>query len=189
MFEQTALVDEMDNLRKFALRLTGNVCDADDLLQSTVLRALEKKHLFQADTDLFKWTSKIMFNLFVSAYRRRIKFETQYDPENFLENRSVEAQQDVKVELAEVQEAINHLSPDHKEILVLVCVKSMRYEEVSQALNIPVGTVRSRLARARESLQLLLDKPAKARKTRFMPPNSQAMIKMTRDPKITRAAA
>ncbi len=163
MFAQSALVHEMDSLRKFALRLTGNISDAEDLLQSTVLRALEKKHLFQKDTDLFKWTSKIMFNLFVSGYRRRVKFETQYDPENFLENRSVEAEQEAKVELMKVQEAMNHLSDDHKEILVLVCVKSMRYEEVAKALEIPVGTVRSRLARARESLQVILHTPVSAR--------------------------
>ncbi len=168
MFAQTALVSQMDNLRKFALRLTGNVSDAEDLLQSTVLRALEKKHLFQKDTDLFKWASKIMFNLFVSGYRRRVKFETQYDPENFLENRSVEAEQEAKVELRKVQDAMNHLSEDHKEILVLVCVKSMRYEEVATALDIPIGTVRSRLARARESLQAILDTPvyARGKKTR-----------------------
>ena len=118
MFKQDALVTEMTNLRKFALRLTGNMCDAEDLLQSTVLRALEKKHLFQADTDLFKWTSKIMFNLFVSSYRRRVKFETQYDPESFLESRSVEPEQESKIELTKVGEAMNFLSPDHKEILV-----------------------------------------------------------------------
>jgi RNA polymerase sigma-70 factor, ECF subfamily len=181
MFQQTALVSEMDNLRKFALRLSGNLSDAEDLLQSTVLRALEKKHLFQPDTDLFKWTSKIMFNLFVSGYRRRVKFETQYDPESFLENRSVEAEQESKIELLKVQEAMNYLSNDHKEILIMVCIKSMRYEEVSKALGIPVGTVRSRLARARESLQTVLDTPLRARgkKTRFTPPYNKAMIKNT----------
>ena len=169
MFAQMELVNEMDSLRKFALRLTGNVSDAEDLLQSTVLRALEKKHLFQVDTDLFKWTSKIMFNLFVSGYRRRVKFETQYDPESFLENRSVDPEQESKVELMKVQEAMKNLSDDHREILVLVCVKSMRYEEVSKALDIPVGTVRSRLARARESLQNVLNTPlhARGKKTRF----------------------
>lgn len=157
MFEQSALVTEMENLRRFALRLTGKVCDAEDLLQSTVLRALEKKHLFQDDTDLFKWTSKIMFNLFVSDYRRKTKFESQYDPESYLEMESVEASQEVKTELSKVGDAMETLSADHKEILVLVCVKGMQYQEVSEALQIPVGTVRSRLARARESLQNALN--------------------------------
>lgn len=170
MFQQAALVDEMKNLRKFAFRLTGNASDAEDLLQSTVLRALEKKHLFQTGTDLFKWTSKIMFNLFVSEYRRRTKFETQYDPEAYLEKQSVEGSQEVKLTLSKVKEAMKLLSADHQEILVLVCVKGMRYEEVSEALQIPVGTVRSRLARARESLQAIMETPVKKDPVRSIPP-------------------
>ena len=81
MFKQEELVHEMGNLRKFALRLTRNVHEAEDLVQSTLLRALEKKDYFQENTNLFSWTSKIMFNLFVTGYRRKKKFESQYDPE------------------------------------------------------------------------------------------------------------
>lgn len=170
MFKPEALVEEMKNLRKFAYRLTGNASDAEDLLQSTTLRALEKSHLFQADTDLFKWTSKVMFNMFVSEYRRRTKFETQYDPASYLEKQSVDGSQEVKLALSKVREAMELLSEDHREILTLVCVKGMRYEEVSEALQIPVGTVRSRLARARESLQAILDTPLPVRKKYNVPP-------------------
>lgn len=158
MFNQTALVQEMDNLKKFAMKLTRNTYDADDLLQSTVLRALEKKHLFQTDTDLFKWTSKIMYNLFVSGYRRKVRFETQYDPESYIERESVEAQQDKKMEFLQVGEAMSTISCDHREILLMICVKGMSYNEVAEKLDIPVGTVRSRLSRARESLQTALDR-------------------------------
>ena len=172
MFTQNALVKEMPNLRKFALRLTGNGPDADDLLQSTVLRAMEKEHLFQTGTDLFKWSSKIMYNLFVTDYRRKVRFETQYDPESYIEKESVNDSQEVKVELAEVTEAMNQLSPDHKEILVLVCVNGMRYHEVAESLDIPVGTVRSRLSRARECLQLILDTP-RMQTPGFVLPGSQ----------------
>lgn len=153
MFNQEELVVEMDRLNKFALRLTHNKADADDLLQSTVLRALEKAHLFQENTNLYSWASKIMYNIFVSNYRRKVKFESQYDPESYLEKESVEAPQDVQVELKQVEEAMQELSDDHREILVMVCVKGMQYAEVSEALQIPVGTVRSRLSRAREALQ------------------------------------
>lgn len=159
MFVQTALVNEMPSLKKFALRLTRNESDADDLTQSTILRALEKKHLFQPDTNLFRWTSKIMYNLFVSDYRRKIKFETQYNPENYIELESVEAAQYAKMEFLQVREAIETLSDDHREILIMVCIKGMAYASVSQLLGIPVGTVRSRLSRARESLQALLETP------------------------------
>lgn len=157
MFNNDVLIQESDRLRKFAYRLTQNMSDAEDLLQSTLLRAIEKKHLFQKDTNLFSWTSKIMYNLFVTAYRRKVKFESQYDPESYIENESVEASQDIKMELKDVNKAMRNISDEHREILIMVCAKGMQYAEVSEALQIPVGTVRSRLSRARESLQNALD--------------------------------
>lgn len=167
MLNQVTLVQEMSHLRKFALRLTQSQAEAEDLLQSTLLRAIEKKHLFENGTDVFKWTSKIMFNLFVSDYRRRTKFETRYDPETFIERESIEASNETKVELAEVQEAMERLNEDHRDVLVMVCVKGMQYQEAAEVLNIPLGTVRSRLSRAREQLQALLDSP---RAQVFLPP-------------------
>lgn len=159
MFNNQELTIEMPRLEKFAMRLTRNRHDAEDLLQSTVLRAIEKKHLFQEGTDLFKWTSKMMYNLFVSNYRRKVKFETQYDPESYIEKQSVDAKQDTRVELMKVNESMTLLSPEHREVLVMVCVQGMRYQDVASALDIPIGTVRSRLSRAREQLQMLLDTP------------------------------
>jgi len=156
MFKQQELVQEMGNLRKFALRLTRNNSDADDLVQATLLRALEKKDLFQENTNLFSWTSKIMFNLFASQYRHKRKFETQYDPEPALMDMSVEPTQEATVDLAIVRESMKQLSAEHREILGMVCIRGLRYEEVSEALQIPVGTVRSRLSRARAQLQTLL---------------------------------
>lgn len=157
MFNNNSLIQESDRLRKFAYRLTQSAADADDLLQSTLLRAMEKKHLFKENTNLFSWTSKIMYNLFVTAYRRKTKFESQYDPESYIENESVEADQNIKMELKDVNNAMIKLSKEHREVLIMVCVKSMQYAEVSEALQIPVGTVRSRLSRARESLQSTLE--------------------------------
>lgn len=159
MFYSKDLVYEMDGLRKFALKLTGNSSDAEDLLQSTVLRAIEKKHLFQEGTNLFKWTSKIMFNLFVSGYRRKAKFESQYDPETYIEKQKVEPDQESKMQLQQVEAAMNTISDDHRQILDKVCIKGKRYAEVSEELGIPVGTVRSRLSRARSALQEALDTP------------------------------
>lgn len=156
MFNQSDLLATLPRLQKFALRLTRNQSDAQDLLQSTVLRALEKKHLFQEGTELFSWTSKIMFNIFASGYRRKTRFESQYDPETVLQNQSVEGNQEVMCDLKRVNSAIGLLSPDHRAVLMLVCVKGMPYEDVAQALSVPIGTVRSRLSRARSSLQNVL---------------------------------
>ncbi len=169
MFAKNALVAETVNLQKFALRLTGSKADADDLVQSTFLRALEKADYFEDGTSLRKWASKIMFNLFVTEYRRKTKFETQYDPEPYIHSQSVEPAQEHKVELRSVGDAINKLSPDHREILLMVCVRDMPYQEVSEALDIPVGTVRSRLSRARESLHSAMTPPPMRRKSANMP--------------------
>lgn len=169
MFENKQLTEEMPRLEKFALRLTRNTQDANDLLQSTLARAIEKKHLFQDGTDLFKWTSKMMYNLFVSDYRRKVKFETQYDPENYLEKQSVDPAQDKQIELTKVNEAMNMLSDEHREVLIMVCVQGMRYQDVAEALNIPIGTIRSRLSRAREQLQSHLDAPTNRKNMTFPP--------------------
>lgn len=160
MFTQPQLITEMPKLRKFAGKLTRNVTEAEDLLQSTLLRALEKSDYFETGTDLFKWTSKIMYNLFVTNYRRKTKFETQYDPEFHIENRSVAADQEVKMEVKVMARAMEQMSAEHKEILIMICVKGMQYQEVAEILDIPVGTVRSRLSRARSQLITLMEGPA-----------------------------
>lgn len=159
MFTDAEMTQEMDGLFKFAMRLTKNSADAEDLLQSTILRAYEKKHLFKKGSSVFKWSSKIMYNLFVSNYRRKVKFETQYDPESYLEKESVEASQDDQMMVQQVGEAMKKLSGEHSEILIMICVQGMQYQEAAEALNIPVGTVRSRLSRARSQLEMLLDTP------------------------------
>lgn len=159
MFTDNEMTQEMDGLFKFAMRLTKNSADAEDLLQSTILRAYEKKHLFNEGSSVFKWCSKIMYNLFVSNYRRKVKFETQYDPEAYLERESVEATQDDQMLLKQIGDAMKKLSSEHSEILVMICVQGMQYQEAAEALNIPVGTVRSRLSRARSQLEILMDTP------------------------------
>ena len=116
MFTQDALMAETGKLQKFSMKLTRNKANADDLFQSTCLRALEKAHYFQDGTNLFSWTSKIMYNLFVSDYRRKVKFETQYDPESYLEKITTAPPQETNAELAHVKRAMTKLkkraSPD-----------------------------------------------------------------------------
>jgi len=157
MFTDNQLITEMDRLKRFAMRLTKNEANADDLLQNTVLRAFEKKHLFKEGSNVFSWSSKIMYNLFVSDYRRKVKFESQYDPESAISKMTASVDHEDHMMLQEVGEAMNRLSDEHREILVMISVQGMKYEEASEKLNIPVGTVRSRLSRARTMLTDLLD--------------------------------
>jgi len=159
VFTHPELIEVTPRLERFAFRLTRNTADAADLLQSTLLRGLEKKHLFQEGTNLFSWLSKVMYNMFASNYNRKVKFESQYDPEPYIEKKSVPANQDFEIELQDVGIAMETLTNEHRDILIMICVKGMKYAEVSEALDIPVGTVRSRLSRARDNLQSAISEP------------------------------
>lgn len=101
-----------------------------------------------------------MYNLFVSGYRRRVKFETQYDPEAYLEKQSAMPAQDAVMEFSDMQRAMNQLNRNYRNIITLTCIEGRRYQEVSEILGIPIGTVRSRLSRARTQLQIAIDNPS-----------------------------
>lgn len=160
MFKSNALLPEMPRLRRFAMRLTHNPSDADDLVQSSLLRALQKQDLFKEGTNLFSWVSRIMFNIFATQFRRKKKFETQYEPDLYIDKACVGPSQEASVDLVTVSTCMERLSRKHSDILVAVCVKGMSYEEVALEMRIPVGTVRSRLSRARSTLQELLQPSA-----------------------------
>ena len=98
-----------------------------------------------------------MFNLFVTDYRRKVKFESQYDPEEIIGTQAVDAEQVAKAELNAVGRAMEKLSEEHKDVLIMVCVKGMQYQQVADVLGVPVGTVRSRLSRARAQLAEMME--------------------------------
>jgi RNA polymerase sigma-70 factor, ECF subfamily len=156
MFDNQELTVEAPRLKKFALRLTGNQHDADDLVQATLLRAMEKADLFQTGSDLWKWLSKMMYNLFVTNYRRTVRWQCQFDPQEVIDRSAEDGDQERKMELKMVGRVIEQLPAKRREILLLICVQGLSYEEVAEKLDIPVGTVRSRLSRARSQLQDLL---------------------------------
>ena len=98
-----------------------------------------------------------MFNIFASQYRRRVQIGTQYDSEALINSQSVEAQQEKVMEMHHVGAALKRLSEQHRSVLLMVSVHGMPYEEVATLQDIPVGTVRSRLSRAREQLRMILE--------------------------------
>jgi len=153
MFTHDELLKATPALSKFAYKLTRNRDDAEDLLQSTIVTALDKQDHFEQGTNLFSWSSRIMFNAFVSNYRHNARFETQFDPQVYIDQEIMEATQDHETDFGLVMTAMLSLSEDHREILRMVCIEGMQYAEVSETLQIPVGTVRSRLSRARADLQ------------------------------------
>lgn len=159
MFEEKALNSEVSKLRRFARRLTKNRNAADDLVESTLAHALEKRMSFKTGRNLFAWTSKIMFKQFASQYRHKKRFESQHTPKSYISAFSGSDAQEANTNLAKVRESMRQMTPYHREILVLVSIRGMGYAEVSEMLQLPVCTVRSRLSLARKELQDLLDAP------------------------------
>ena len=161
---QPELVAAIPRLRRYARVLTGDAIRADDLVQDTLARAWEKRRLWREGSDLRAWLFTIMHNVHVNqiALARRDSANVSLDADsgNVAWQPPVRPTQLERVELIEIVEQMNHLSPDQREVLMLAAVEEMRYEDIATVLSIPIGTVMSRLSRARDKLRRLLGEPA-----------------------------
>ncbi len=159
-FEQEALV-HLDALYRVALRLTGNAADADDLVQETMLKAYRAWDQYEKGTNAKGWLLTILRNSFINEYRRRTRHPETVDVDT-IEPFAVfgEVQEDDpqgaffdQIVDDEVLKAIDELPVPFRETLVLSDVEGMSYQEIGKILGVPVGTVKSRLFRARQALQ------------------------------------
>lgn len=148
-------------IRRFAYSLTGSMADADDLLQSTVERVLSRE--LPKDVNLSKWMFRVCRNLWIDEYRsRKVRGDTSgHDPE-LAEEQTVDGERAVvgEIELDRVNTAMQQLPDEQRAILSLVAMQGLSYKEVATTLEIPMGTVMSRLARARAALIQCLNAPA-----------------------------
>ena len=160
------LVAAIPRLRRYARVLTGDAARADDLVQDTLARAWEKRRLWQAGTDLRAWLFTVMHNVYVNqlALIRRDAANVSLDADTtgFAWQLPVRGNQVDRVELLEVVEQMGRLTADQREVLLLAAVEEMRYEEIAVLLAVPIGTVMSRLSRARDKLRRLVAEPASA---------------------------
>jgi RNA polymerase sigma-70 factor (ECF subfamily) len=165
---QPDLLAAIPRLRRYARVLTGDVNRADDLVQETLARAWEKRRLWAAGSDLRAWLFTIMHNVFVNqrALARREKLQVSLDDGgegNEAWQIPVRATQYTRVELIELMQHVGRLPTDQREVLLLAAVEELRYEEIATVLGIPIGTVMSRLSRAREKLRnAFADEPSGA---------------------------
>lgn len=151
------LVELLPALRRFSWSLTNSRADADDLLQSTVERLLSKG--VPADVELARWAFTVCRNLWVDDYRaRKIRKTVELDPE-MSEAGQVDGEKHIhlQMELAQVNRAMQQLPVEQHEVLSMIAVQGLSYKGVAQVLDIPLGTVMSRLARARSSLTELMN--------------------------------
>jgi RNA polymerase sigma-70 factor (ECF subfamily) len=150
---------EIPRLRRYARALTRNADRADDLVQETLVRAIAKAHLWQPGTDLRAWLFTIMHNQHVNLVRRAIRDDSTIDIEQMSSSLVATTDPTASRQLLELERALACLSDEQREVILLVGLEGMSYDGAAQILNVPVGTVRSRLSRGRDALRRLLDLP------------------------------
>ena len=145
-------------LRRYARALTGDRPRADDLVQDTLERAIAKWSLWRPGTDLRAWLFTIMHNVFVNQVRRSSRDATPTDPQVLAEMELPDtAVADTLVQLNGIERALKQLPDEQREVLLLISLEGMSYDEVAHTLGVPAGTVMSRLSRGRARLATLLD--------------------------------
>jgi len=153
MAERRAIVELIPRLRRYARALVGDRATADDLVQDTLERAWVKFHLYREGTDLRAWLFTVMHNVHVN--RVRAARATEPLDEELPEMAQRGTQGDALV-LRDLDRAIVRLPDEQREVLLLVTLEDMSYDDVARTLGIPIGTVMSRLSRAREKMRAMV---------------------------------
>jgi len=158
MDKRKDLMDQLPHLMRYARALTRDPDAADDLVQDCVDRALSKLHLFKAGTNMRAWLFTVMHNIHAQNMRRlgRRMDKTSLEPE-MEERHGTEGEQLGALTLRDLDRALERLSEDQRAVILLVGLEDMSYAQTAEILNVPVGTVMSRLARGRERLKKIME--------------------------------
>lgn len=163
---QRELVELVPRLRRFAYALTGSSDAGDDLVQAACERALRNAEQFRPGTRMDSWMFRIMQNLWLDDRRRQRVRGVQIDPEtaSLSDDGQGARQVEDQVALAQVRAAVDALPHDQRSVLVLVAIEGLNYREAADVLDLPMGTVMSRLARARARLtEMMQPHPGEAK--------------------------
>lgn len=153
------LLTLLPRLRRFARALARDAADADDLLQVALERALKARDQWTPGTRLDSWMMKIVRNCWIDETRSRARRARTFAPEAEGENVGADAHLEIemKVEMHDIDNAMNSLTPDQREVIALVLVEGLAYREAAAVLDIPMGTLTSRLTRGRQALAQMLE--------------------------------
>jgi len=149
------LVTLLPRLRRFARALTRNPHDADDLVQVALERALARTHQLRPDAALAAWVFGILRHAWIDELRSRARREQVFEPEESGLHMG-DAGQGAQAEMLSVQDAMGRLPQDQRLAVVLVLIEGLSYKEAAHVMDVPIGTLTSRLARAREALKAML---------------------------------
>lgn len=156
------IIDQIPALRRYARALTGDSWASDDLVQDTLERACSKWRLWVAGSDLRAWLFTLMHNLFVNQVRRSFRQAGSGSIDIDEVAQQLVAPDTGLGQVLDLQRCLLRLPADQREVLLLVCLEDMSYAQVARVTGVPIGTVMSRLSRARHRLQALLDAPARS---------------------------
>ncbi len=155
---RTQLGSELPALRRFARALTGDAALADDLVQDCVERALNKSHLYDPARPLRAWLYAVLRNIYISGLRRSGRASVVKTVDELSDGEgAVPPAQEEHLSAGSVAQALDRLASQHREVIVLVALEEMSYRDVAEILGVPLGTVMSRLSRAREHLRRILE--------------------------------
>lgn len=158
-YADATIVAELPTLKKYALKLTKCAHLAEDLVQDCLARALSRRHLFHSEANIRPWLFTVMHNLYISNCRQATVRTRFVKNQLAISSEGREAVQEHVVDLSKVYRAINALPKEQRDVVVLVTLQELSYQEAADTLGIPIGTVMSRLARGREKIRSCL-KPA-----------------------------
>ena len=151
------LVAQLPALRRYAVALAGNAVLADDLVQDCIERALRRTDTLRDRQRLLGWLRSILHNLYIDELRRRRSRGREEDIADLSDNVALSVPAGDRAEFRELIAAMATLNVEHRQILLLVGLEGLNYREIAVELDIPIGTVMSRLARAREKLRTAME--------------------------------
>lgn len=163
------VIGQLTSLRRYARSLTRDPADVEDLVQDALLRAFERKHTFRPDGNLRGWLLSVLHNVFVDGCRSRRSEHARIEAAERVAATFAEPPQEHVVRLSQIREAFFDLPEEQRAALHLVAIEGLSYQDAADALRIPIGTLMSRIGRARASLRAL---------EAVIPPGSKSHLKL-----------
>ncbi|MER8436925.1 sigma-70 family RNA polymerase sigma factor [Mesorhizobium sp. M1312] len=158
------IIGQLGSLRRYARSLTRDSAEAEDLVHDALVRAYERRGTFRSGGNLRAWLLSIVHNAFIDGLRSRKSEAARVEQAGYLVDASVQAPQEHSVRLAQVREAFFKLPDEQRSALHLVAIEGLTYSQAAEASGVPLGTLMSRIGRARATLREMEDKlPARAK--------------------------
>ena len=157
MADADLIINYIPHLRRYARALTGNHAAADDLVQDTLERAWTRIGLWRRDTNMRAWLFTIMHNVYINQVKAGTRGRHGKVTDSHLDVAASESHEN-RLEIRDLTKALQQLPREQREVVLLIGLEQLSYEEAAKILRIPIGTVMSRLSRGREQLRVILNR-------------------------------